>query len=93
MNEETAWVLILLIVTCGFVANEIINSKYTPYEQTYEYLFNSVDSMPNNIMRVEYYNRTYVVVPLLDKDCLIDNYLLIEQTCIKDEIKVNGEEK
>ncbi len=51
-----------------------------PYEQTYEYLFDKVDSTPTQIIRTNYYGREYFTVPVIS-NCSFDDYVSINQVC------------
>lgn len=76
--------LIFLISLLSFYIGININKKnITPYNQTYKYLFNKVESSENGIIKTEYYGKTYITIPLLHKECSVQDYLSINQSCEK----------
>ena len=47
---------ILILAITGNLSTE----DKIPYEQSYDYLFNRVDSYPNHIIRTQYYGKDYL---------------------------------
>ncbi len=87
---------ILILSLTGNIEAHNKEEKIIPYEQSYEYLFDRVDSYPSHIIRTDYYGREYITVPLLVKNCSVEDYILIKQDCYPRFVNVatdEGEEK
>ncbi len=84
--------MIVGMMVIGFSIDAETQNECVPEEQTYEYLFNKVDSNYNHIVRTDYYGRSYLTIPLLDNSCSAEDYISITQNCITPIKFVLGED-
>ena len=73
------FIVLLIVLTFGILIGILIKPT-TPYEQTYQYLFNKVQSEPNTFFIVDYFGTSYLVTPIII-NCSKDDYLGVFMGC------------
>ena len=97
IDKDIIWMAIIAVLISGnliqaIMINNVLTKEETPYEQTYDYLFNRVDNYPNHIIRTTYYGRDYFTVPV-ETECGIEDYVMIHQDCKLNIVKELSEEE
>lgn len=64
----------------------------TPYEQTYKYLFERVESHPNHIIRIDYYGKSYFTIPVLNQSWKEGDHIQITQQHLKSGESTSNQE-
>jgi len=85
IDKDIIFIIIIILLIFGnfiqaIMINNVLTKEETPYEQTYDYLFNRVNNYPSHIIRTTYYGEDYFTVPV-KTECGIEDYVIIYQDC------------